>query len=159
MSLFAHFPIVSYLGQSTNKYTAHLGKLNRSVFAFMRGSRWGSRGSGPPGESHTMLRTKNDELFSDSRAWTPPPLAKFLDLRMALHSVLITTVQYRVRDIPVKGLWASSVLMRPLTCRLSHHFAYMYMKCHSLAYFYKKFQLLLGRRGGYALQNLILKTL
>ena len=90
----------------------------------------------------------------------PPPPAKFLDLRMALHSVLITTVQYRVRDIPVKGLWASSVLMRPLTCRLRNHFAYMYMKCHSLAYFYKKkFQLLLGRRGGYALQNLILKTL
>ena len=54
----------------------------------------GSRGSGPPGESHTMLRTKNDELFSDSRAWTPPPLQRFLDLRMALHSVLITTVQW-----------------------------------------------------------------
>ena len=27
------------LGQSINKYTALLGKLNRSVFAFMRGSR------------------------------------------------------------------------------------------------------------------------
>ena len=33
----------------------------------------GSRGSGPPGESSTMLRTKNKELFSDSRARTPPP--------------------------------------------------------------------------------------
>ena len=33
----------------------------------------GSRGSGPPGESRTMLRTKNEELFSDSRARTPPP--------------------------------------------------------------------------------------
>ena len=29
------------------------------------------RGSGPPGESRTMLRTKNEELLSDSRAWTP----------------------------------------------------------------------------------------
>ena len=59
---------------------------------------------------------------------------KFLDPRMALHSELITTVQYRVRDIhvPIKGLWASSARMRPPTCRLSHHFAYM--KCHSLAY-------------------------
>ena len=101
MSLFTHFPIVSYqpwtpLGQSINKYTAHLGKLNRSVLAFMRGSR-GGRGSGPPGESRTMLRTKNEELLS-------------------LHSVLITTVQYRVCDIHVKGLWASSVRMHPLTC-------------------------------------------
>ena len=146
MSLFAHFPIVSYqpwtpLGQSINKYTAHLGKLNRSVFAFMRGSRGGS---GPPGESCTMLRTKNKELFSDSRAWTPPapPWQKFLDLHMALHSVLIIKVQYRVCDIPVKGLWASSIPMRPLTCHLSNHVAYL--KCYSLAYFYKKFQLLLG---------------
>ena len=67
----------------------------------------------------------------------PPPWQKFLDLCMALHSVLITTVQYRVCDIPVKGLWASSVWMRPLTCHLSHHFAYM--KCHSWAYFIKGF--------------------
>ena len=49
MSLFAHFPIVSYqprtpLGQSINKYTAHLGKLNRSVFAHMRRSRGGIGG-------------------------------------------------------------------------------------------------------------------
>ena len=36
----------------------------------------GGWGSGSPGESRTMLRTKNEELFSDSRAWTPPPLAK-----------------------------------------------------------------------------------
>ena len=102
----------------------------------------------------------NPELFSDSRAWTPhPPWQKFLDLHIALHSVLITMVQYRVCDIPVKGLWASSVPMRPLTCHLSHHFAYM--KYHSLAYFYKKFQLLLGGkgRGGYALQSLIMTTL
>ena len=78
---------------------------------------------------------------------------------MAMHWVLITTVQYRVCDIPVKGLWASSVRMRPLTCHLSHHFAYM--KCHSLAYFYKRLQLLLGGkgRGGYALQSLIMTTL
>ena len=75
---------------------------------------------------------------------------------MALHSILIATVQYRVCDIPVKELRASSVRMRPLTCHLSHHFAYM--KCHSLAYFYKRFQLLFGekRRGGYALQSLII---
>ena len=88
-----------------------------------------------------------------------PPWQKFLDPHMALHPVLITTVQYRVCDIPVKGLWASSVRMRPLTCHLSHHFAYM--KCHSLAYFYKRFQLLLGGkvRGGYALQSLIMTTL
>ena len=38
MSLFAHFPIVSHrprnpLVQSINEYTAHLGKLSRSVFA------------------------------------------------------------------------------------------------------------------------------
>ena len=99
----------------------------------MHGSR-GGRGSGPPGESRTMLRTKNEELLSDSRAWTP--WQHFLDPHIALHSVLITTVQYRVCDIPVKGLWASSVRMRPLTRHLSHHFAYM--KCHSLAYFYKK---------------------
>ena len=49
MSLFAHFPIVSYqprtpLGQSINEYTAHLGKLNWSVFAFMCGSRGGEGG-------------------------------------------------------------------------------------------------------------------
>ena len=75
----------------------------------------------------------------------PPTHRKFLDPRMALHSILITTVQYRVCDIPVKGLWASSVRMRPLTCHLSHHFAYM--KCHSLAYFYKRFQLLFGEKG------------
>ena len=30
-----------------------------------------SRGSGPPGESCTMLKTKNEELLSDSRAWAP----------------------------------------------------------------------------------------
>ena len=88
-----------------------------------------------------------------------PPWQKFLDPHMALHSVLITTVQYRVCDIPVKGLWVSSVRMRPLTCHRSHHFAYM--ECHSLAYFYKRFQLLLGGkvRGGYALQSLIMTTL
>ena len=82
----------------------------------------------------------------------PPPC-------MALHSVLITTVQYRVCDIHVKGLWASSVRVRPLTCQLSHHFAYM--KCFSLAYLYKRFQLLLGGkgRGGYVLQSLIMTTL
>ena len=61
------------------------------------------------------------------------PWQKFLDPHMALHSVLITTVQYRACDIPVNGLWASSVRMPPLTCHLNHHFAYM--KCHSLAYF------------------------
>ena len=94
----------------------------------------GSRGSGSLGESCTMLRTKNEELLSDSRAWTPPR-QKLLDPCMVLHSVLITTVQYRICDIPVKGLWASSVRMRPLTCHLSHHFAYM--KCHSSAYFIK----------------------
>ena len=33
----------------------------------------GSRGSGPPGESLIMVRTKNEALFSESRAWTPPP--------------------------------------------------------------------------------------
>ena len=64
------------------------------------------------------------------------PWQKFLDPHMALHSVLITTVQYRVCDIPVNGLWASSVRMPPLTCHLSHYFAYM--KCHSLAYFFIK---------------------
>ena len=53
-----------------------------------------------------MLRTKNEELFSDSQAWTPLPWQKFPDPCMALHSVLITKVQYRVCDIPVKGLWA-----------------------------------------------------
>ena len=110
MSLLAHFPIVSYqpwnpLGESINKYTAHWGKLNRSVLAFMRGSR-GGRGSGLPGESRTMLRTKNEELLSDSRAWTP--WQHFLDPHIALHLILITTVQYRVCDIPVKGLWALS---------------------------------------------------
>ena len=78
---------------------------------------------------------------------------------MALHSVLITTVQYRVCDNHVKGLWPSRVLVRPLTCQLSHHFAYM--KCLSLAYLYKMFQLLLGGKGreGYALQSLIMTTL
>ena len=87
------------------------------------------------------------------------PRQKFLDLCMALHSVLITTVQYRVCDIPVKGLWVSSVglPMRLLTCHLSHHFAY------PLAYLYIKFQLLLGGKGrgggGYALQSLIITTL
>ena len=30
-----------------------------------------------------------------------------------------TTAQYRVCDIPVKGLWASSLRMRTLTCHLS----------------------------------------
>ena len=48
----------------------------------------GGRGSGPPGESRTMLRTKNEELFSDT---PPPPWQKSLTLRMAFHSVLITT--------------------------------------------------------------------
>ena len=122
----------------------------------MCGSR-GGRGSGPPGESRTMLRTKNEELLSDSRAWTP--WQKILDPHMALHSVLITTVQYRICDIPVKGLWALGVRMRPLTCHLNHHFAYT--KCHSLAYFYRRFQLLLGGkgRGGYARQSLIMTTL
>ena len=71
-------PTVSYqsctpLGQSINKYTAHLGKLNRSVLSFHARIQRGSRGSGSPGESHTMLRTKNEELFSNSRARTPPP--------------------------------------------------------------------------------------
>ena len=46
----------------------------------MRGSRAGGGGGGlglgPPGESRTMLRTKNEELFSDIRAWTPTPLTK-----------------------------------------------------------------------------------
>ena len=68
----------------------------------------------------------------------PTPWQKFLDPCMSLHSVLKTTVQYRVSDIPVKGLWASSVRMHLLTCHLSHHFAYM--KCHSSAlYFIKSF--------------------
>ena len=113
-------------------------------------------GSGPPGESRTMLRTNNEELLSDSQAWTP--WQKFWDTRMALHSVLITTV-HRVCDIHVKGLWASSVRMRPLTCHPSHYFAYM--KCLSLAYLYKRFQLLLGGkgRGGCALQSLIMTIL
>ena len=31
----------------------------------------------------------------------------------------ISTAQYRVCGIPVKGLWASSLRMRPLTCHLS----------------------------------------
>ena len=62
---------------------------------------------------------------------------------------------YGVRYIPIKGLWASSARMRPLTCHLSHHFAYM--KCHSLAY--KRLSCcLVGKgeaegRGGYALQS------
>ena len=51
----------------------------------------GSRGSGPPGESRTMLRTKIEELFSDSRAWTPP-LAKIPGSAHGLGLVLITTV-------------------------------------------------------------------
>ena len=138
MSLFAHFPIVSYqprtpLGQSINEYTAHLGKLNWSVFAFMCGSRGGV--GGPNLLKITMLGTKNEELFSDRRAWTPPPSVKIHGSAHGKHSVLITTAQYRVRDIglPIKGLWAS---LHPLTCHLSCHFAYM--KCHSLAYFYKR---------------------
>ena len=106
----------------------------------------GSRGSGPPGESLTctMVRTNIEALFSDSWAWTPPGKNSWIRACL-LHSVLKTTVQYRVCDIPVKGLWASSVRMRPLTCHLSYHFAYM--KCHSLAYFYKRFQLLFGEKG------------
>ena len=70
----------------------------------------------------------------------PPPPAK---IPGSVHGFALGTynhgsmVQYRVCNIPVKGLWASSVPMRPLTCRLSHHFAYMYMKCHSLAIFIK----------------------
>ena len=85
-----------------------------------------------------MLGIKNEELFSDRRAWTPPPPPPSVKIHGSAHdklSVLITTAQYRVRDIglPIKGLWAS---LPPLTCHMSRHFAYM--KCHSLAYFYKR---------------------
>ena len=125
------------LGQSINKYTALLGKLDRSVLAFMRGSR-GDVGGPDLLENHIQCwGLKMESCFLTVGPGAHPPWQKFLDLCMALHSVLITTVQYRVCDIPVKGLWATSVRMRPLTCHLSHHFAYM--KCHSSAYFIKGF--------------------
>ena len=58
MSLFAHFLIVSYqfwipLGQSINKYTAHLGELNtgQSLLSCADPEKGeGGRRSGPRGE-------------------------------------------------------------------------------------------------------------
>ena len=47
----------------------------------------------------TMLRTKNEKLFSDSQTWTP--LAKIPGFAHGKRSVLIAIVQYRVRDIPI----------------------------------------------------------
>ena len=91
------------------------------VFAFMRESRGGI--GGPDLLEITMLRTKEKELFSNSRAWTPHP-GKSSWIRAWLCT--------RFNSLYIKGLWASSARMRPLTCHLSHHFAYM--KCHSLAY-------------------------
>ena len=64
-----------------------------------------------------MLRTKEKELFSDSLAWTP--WQKFLQIRAGTYNH--GSIAYRVCDIPIKGLWASSARMRPLTCHLSHH--------------------------------------
>ena len=131
MSLFAHFPIFSYqprtpLGQSINEYTAHLGKLYRSVFAFMRGSRGGV--GGPDLLENRMLRTKNEELFSDSRAWTPSPLAKNSLIRAWLCTRYLyaykRTVCFKCVDAPADLSPESSLL----------HI----MKCHSLAYFFIK---------------------
>ena len=92
-----------------------------------------------------MLSTKKKELFSDSWAWTPSPQAK---MPGSVHGF----ARFNIESM-IKGLWASSARMRPLTCHLSHHFAYM--KCHSFAL---KVKLLLGwkERGGYALQSLIM---
>ena len=109
----------------------------------------GSRGSGPPGKLQCWgLKMKS------CRAWTP--LTKIPGSVHGKRSVLITTDQYRVRDIPIKELCAS---LRPPTCHLRHHFAYM--KCHSLAYFYKSLSCCWVRmkEGGYALQSLIMTTL
>ena len=132
--LFSHFPIVSNqprtpLGQSINEYTAHLGELYRSVFAFMCGSRGGVGG---PNLLENLKMKSCFLTVGPGPPPPPPPPVKIPGSAHGKHSVLITTVQYRVRDIglPIKGLWAS---LRPLTCHLSRHFAYM--KCHSLAYF------------------------
>ena len=152
MSLFAHFPLVSYqprtpLGKSINEYTAHLGKLNRSVFAFMSGSRGGNRA----GKSQGCVLKKSCFLT----AWTHPPW----------QTTWLYT-RYRVGDIPIQGPWASlhpyllrvrgcARGMRPLTCHLSHHFAYI--KCHSLTYI-RLSCCWVGKGGGYALQSLIMTT-
>ena len=102
-----------------------------------------------------MLRTKEKELFFDSRAWTPPhPPAK---IPRPAHGFALGTynhgsIAYRVRNIPVKGLWASSARMRPLTCHLIHEMSFFGLL---------KVKLLLGwkGRGGYALQSLTMTTL
>ena len=95
----------------------------------------GSRGSKSPGKLQCWGLKMKSCFLTDGPGPPPPPSVKIHGSTHDKHSVLITTAQYRVRDIglPIKGLWAS---LRPLTCHLSRHFAYM--KCHSLAYFYKR---------------------
>ena len=72
-----------------------------------------------------MLRTKEKELFSDSRAWTPP-LAKIPGPAhdFALGTYNHGSIAYRVRDIPIKGLWASSARIRPLVSHLIHEMSF-----------------------------------
>ena len=58
-------------GSEHQQIYSSLRETEQVILSFhARIQRWG-RGSGPPGESRTMLRTKNEELLSDSRAWTP----------------------------------------------------------------------------------------
>ena len=63
------------LGQSINKYTALLGKLNRSVLAFMRGSR-GDVGGPDLLENHVQCWGLNMKSCFLTVGPGPPPLAK-----------------------------------------------------------------------------------
>ena len=83
----ANYESIRTLSYSFISTLDHSGPEHQQIYSLLRETEQvslcfhariqrGGRGSGPPRESRSILRTKNEELFSDSRAWTPHPLAK-----------------------------------------------------------------------------------